>query len=442
MKKLLLISLILLSQITIAQDTLILQPGPEGKDAQINDYYTENLGDYTNLFAIAGTHSGTPFVSRSLIEFDLSVFSDSVFIIEARLSLFFANNEATPQTHYGDNEALLQRVTEPWDEHTVTWYNQPQVTQENQVILPASTDPEQDYTDIDVTSLIQSICDDPENSHGLLFRLETEEMYRRMMFASGDYEIPELWPRLLVIYEDCNPPVSSFNYSKDELDIHFQDSSMLAEDYYWDFGDGYYSSLINPWHQYQAEGSYEVCLTTWNSCWSNTYCEWIEVCESPQAAFTFVIDGMTAWFENQSVKAESYYWDFGDGYYSDLTDPMHIYDTPENFQVCLKAFNDCGADTLCNMLYLASVSISENEPASFVIFPNPANDKVFLKTTLSGKVNISILDLSGKTVTDMVADANSGETIELNLKAFAPGIYLVMAESGSGRYYKKLAVSK
>jgi len=370
------------------------------------------------------------------------VFSDSVFIIEARLSLYFANNEATPQTHYGDNEALLQRVIEPWDEHNVTWYNQPQATQENQVSIPASTDPEQDYTDIDVTALIQIMCAEPENSHGLLFRLETEEMYRRMMFASGDYEIPELWPRLFVIYEDCNPPVSSFSCTKDEMDVHFHDSSLLAEDYYWDFGDGYYSSLTDPWHQYQEEGSYEVCLTTWNNCWSNTYCEWIEVCELPHAAFTFAIEGMTAWFENQSGKAESYYWDFGDGYYSVVENPVHIYDEAGNFQVCLEAINDCGTDTLCSMLFLNSVSISENEPGSFVIFPNPANDKVFLKTARSGKVNISILDLSGKMITDMVTEINPGETIEISLESYAPGIYLVKAESGSGSFYKKLAICR
>jgi hypothetical protein len=36
---------IIMIQSARAQDTLVLQPGPEGKDAQLNDYYITNYGD-------------------------------------------------------------------------------------------------------------------------------------------------------------------------------------------------------------------------------------------------------------------------------------------------------------------------------------------------------------------------------------------------------------
>jgi hypothetical protein len=179
---------LLLAENGWSQDTLILQPGPEGKDAIITTNYTQPFGNYPNMFAMAGTHNGEPFVCRSLIDFDLSSVPMGAYIIDARLSLYFANNPANPHTHFGDNGAFLQRVITPWEEDSVTWYNQPGTTVQNQVRLPKSQSPTQDYTDIDVTVLIQDILNDPENSYGILFRLQVEEMYRRLIFSSGDYE--------------------------------------------------------------------------------------------------------------------------------------------------------------------------------------------------------------------------------------------------------------
>jgi len=440
MKNTLIYLLCLMSHLAISQDTLVLQPGPESKDAYINDFFPENSGDYPNNFAMAGTSSGNPFVCRSLIEFDLSDIPTGSFILEARLSLYFANNPWNPHTHYGDNEALLRRIIEPWDEYTVTWYNQPLSTEENQVVLPVSEDPEQDYLDINVTSLIQDIYSNPGNSHGMLFRLATEEMYRRMMFASSDYEDPELWPKLLIIYGECAPPVADYIYTSEELDIFFQDSSLYAEEYYWDFGDGYYSDLMNPWHQYQSEGIYEVCLTTLNSCWSDTECKWIEVCELPQSAFSFEIIDLTAFFENQSLKADSYFWDFGDGYYSDLLNPIHIYDTPENYQVCLTTWNDCGTDTTCQVLYLNTVSITEVGEGCFSVYPNPARDNAFIKTDGTGQAVISLLDLNGKEMIRQELDLNNNETFRFDLGDLEPGLYIVRFISGMSQSFKKLVV--
>ena len=107
---------------------------------------------------------------------------------------------------------LFRRVIEPWDEYTVTWYNQPEITTQNQVRLPESQSPTQDYTDIDIKILFQDIINDPEFSHGILFRLQEEAYDRKMMFASGDYEIPLLRPKLEIIYIGCFGPAADFEY--------------------------------------------------------------------------------------------------------------------------------------------------------------------------------------------------------------------------------------
>lgn len=67
-------------------------------------------------------------------------------------------------------------------------------------------------------------------------------------------------------------------------------------------------------------------------------------CAKPVAKFVAAGDDRTAPatvpFENQSVKAETYRWDFGDGNTSDQTSPEHRYATSGNYLVTLTAERD------------------------------------------------------------------------------------------------------
>ncbi len=59
-------------------------------------------------------------------------------------------------------------------------------------------------------------------------------------------------------------PVASFNYMSlpdTACTVHFTNNSKNADTYYWDFGDGTFSSLENPSHTYQMGGSVSVRLT-------------------------------------------------------------------------------------------------------------------------------------------------------------------------------------
>jgi PKD repeat protein len=498
------------------QDTIVLQPGPEGKDSFLDDWYTTPHGDYPNMFAAAGTSNGIPVLMRSVCEFDLSQIPPGSYVLEAKLSFYFANNPSVPHYHYGLNTALLQRITEPWDEATVTWFNQPATTEENQVILPQSTSPEQDYIDIDARDLFQDMVNDPENSYGFLFRIQTEEMYRRMFFASSDYDDPAKWPKLEIIYMGCipptanfeyqasgqsvsftgisptatswhwdfgdgdtsnvqnpehlyeddgfyqvcllvedscyyaeycteieictAPPVAGFNYTVDNLTVLFQNTTEIASEFFWDFGDGYFSSVQDPYHTYDSEGEYQVCLIAGNGCGSDTSCSWLDVCSAPISGFDYSIDGFSVYFEDQSERADLYYWDFGDGYYSNLANPWHEYETMGNFEVCLTTWNACGSDTLCDILHMSTVSIQENGEGSFVIYPNPASKKVFVKAMFDGQSVIGIYDLSGKEIIKQDIFIVNGETVEIDLGNMDPGIYIVRIDSGENHHFGKLIV--
>jgi PKD repeat protein/subtilisin-like proprotein convertase family protein len=52
-------------------------------------------------------------------------------------------------------------------------------------------------------------------------------------------------------------------------------------------------------------------------------------------------------FTNQSLDADSYIWDFGDGTTTSAVSPVHEYATPGIYEVCLTAFNICTSSTTC-----------------------------------------------------------------------------------------------
>ena len=75
---------------------------------------------------------------------------------------------------------------------------------------------------------------------------------------------------LLIIFSACKkePPTASFNHSSDSYEegdtINFTSTSSNASSFQWDLGDGSTSTDENPWHIYNATGTYEVRLKVTN----------------------------------------------------------------------------------------------------------------------------------------------------------------------------------
>jgi hypothetical protein len=187
-----------------AIDCITLQPGNDGKDAKVFSQQAEsNFGGDPDLIAAAWNFGGNDEVLRSYIEFDLDELPNNITITNAELSLYY--NADAPEGHAGDNTALLQRITQPWTENTVSWGDQPATTTTNQVVLPVSQSNDQDYENINVTQLIQDMIDNPNSSHGLLLRLMNEEVFRRVVFASSDHPDETKHPKLEICYQFGTP---------------------------------------------------------------------------------------------------------------------------------------------------------------------------------------------------------------------------------------------
>lgn len=188
--------------------TITLQPGPEnGKDAFVeyynNDYNNRNFGNYDEFSAISWTADMEPFIVRSLIDFNFDAIPQNVTIESAQLSLYAsgdAGHGTGQDTLGGSNECYLQRIITPWEEQTVTWNTQPQTTKIDRVILHRSDSTMENYTRIDVTSLVRDIYNDRSGSFGFMLRLKHENSYRRMFFASSDATDQSIRPKLVIRY--------------------------------------------------------------------------------------------------------------------------------------------------------------------------------------------------------------------------------------------------
>lgn len=149
----------------------------------------------------------------------------------------------------------------------------------------------------------------------------------------------------------CNPPTT----------VTFFDNSINASTYLWDFGDGNTSTSANPSHSYAATGNYTVTLTIVDNvsgCTDQT--QQVLPITEPRAAFTGDLTtgcvDMTVNFNNGSVDASSYVWDFGDGNTSTSANPSHTYTSSGEYTVRLIATEGACSDTLTRSNYIEAIS--------------------------------------------------------------------------------------
>ncbi|MES2139779.1 MAG: PKD domain-containing protein [Bacteroidota bacterium] len=138
----------------------------------------------------------------------------------------------------------------------------------------------------------------------------------------------------------------------------------------WNFGDGTFSYESAPNHNYSQPGNYLVTLTvkTEGGCTSNSLTAPLAITAHPipNAVFSVNSTNLNLPFDalilnNQSVGANSYYWEFGDGGTSTQFNPQYLYSTVSNFHVQLIAMSQYSC---------VDTAFAEITTNADVIFPN------------------------------------------------------------------------
>ncbi len=247
---------------------------------------------------------------------------------------------------------------------------------------------------------------------------------------------------------------ADFHYFTFGNAVHFINKSTgIMPSFHWDFGDGSTSNMPNPWHTYSQSGSYLVCLTmtTIDSC-VDTYCDTVHVGGgSCQADFTYSLNGMIATFTNQSTGNNLYYlWYFGDGNFSILENPVHLYQNPGIYVVCL-AITDSATmcmDTYCDTLHVVSSGIDPLGASigELVLYPNPVSDQLKIDFSVAdpGQVAMQVTDISGRILATVYEGflSKGPHHIEFDASKLEDGMYWMIIHSAEGNQARSFLIMR
>lgn len=149
--------------------------------------------------------------------------------------------------------------------------------------------------------------------------------------------------------------------------------------------------------------------------------------EHTQAEFSFTQNGGQVDFNNESMKAQSYEWNFGDGTFSSVENPSHSFGSG-TFDIELIAISECDSDTIT---YSITVDIN-------TIIDLEIDDLIELNSSALRVINdqvtgLDIYDEMGRLLLSTKLD-------EVNLSVLSSGVYLVQVHTADGFRMIKLYI--
>ena len=243
----------------------------------------------------------------------------------------------------------------------------------------------------------------------------------------------------VIVLPNTIPPVVDFDVTV--LDIcqgivSFTDQSLYnPTTWFWDFGDNIgLSTLQNPFYTYNIPGTYTVTLIVTNPYGSDTISQQV-VINSLVAGFTVSSDtvgiGEVVNFNDNSIGADTWYWEFGDGFSSTLQSTFHAYFSVGTYTVTLTVSNTSGCiEQFMQQIIVDSVSTGIGESTYYYpelkVYPNPNTGKFIIEINMvKGRdIEIKLLDMIGREVYQEDLNMLPGYYHqEIDLESYGKGIY-------------------
>jgi len=208
----------------------------------------------------------------------------------------------------------------------------------------------------------------------------------------------------IALQQPVQPPNALFSALvndpvNDPLTVQFtNDSTGDLVGYTWDFGDGLTSNDFAPTHTYADGGTYPVTLTVTGSDGTPaSYSLDVTVqapAQPPSALFTWAADPntpLTIQFTNASSgDYDTFAWDFGDGNFSNESNPAHSYGGGGQYPVSLTVTNSANAQA---NTYSETITVEEAQQQPTIVDTTPVQPDVTsqeLAPTVGNTINLGL----------------------------------------------------
>jgi Zn-dependent metalloprotease len=195
---------------------------------------------------------------------------------------------------------------------------------------------------------------------------------------------------------------------------------------------------------YQIPGLVSITGSSAGEAFYYYFYDWEVVkdpCISPRTPVQLIMDevsasatvntfGMTATVSaNNCLNANQYAWDFGDNNSSNGFSPSHTYSVPGVYTVTLVASNANCSDTTTFEVIADNASLTELNGNNWLLYPNPANERLNVEFTIGIAQSVSLVDAAGRVVMECPILSSLSY---LNISGLARGTYRVVANFGDG----------
>jgi len=185
---------------------------------------------------------------------------------------------------------------------------------------------------------------------------------------------------------------------------------------------------------YTAVGNETISVTGSNGQCSSSVQTVIIIKPSPTVDIfcnvTSINTGDSIFFNSSNTVTSTRQWDFGDGYYSQQTNPYHRFDTPGGYNVTLTAeMGDCQASESI-LVWVGTVAIEDvNSNFNVQLFPNPAKDVLHINIPQESLVRI-YNSVGALVLTKKLTEGNNTVVVDLLSK----GYYIVELSNADNIY--------
>lgn len=232
-------------------------------------------------------------------------------------------------------------------------------------------------------------------------------------------------------------PTVDLGMDLSDCDSAVFDAGNPGQQYLWSTGDTTQQITVI------STGSYWVEVTTAVGCTTRDTAT-ATISRSPQASFFPSVLGFDVSVINLSTLTTTFMWDFGDGTQKTGPIPRHTYMDTGMFTITLIVINQCGSDTITQMVHIQDPTRPIDDPflGKISFFPNPASRLLTLevKDISTPELNVKLVDLTGKQLQAWLLRPQAiHATHQILLPEVPSGLYFLrIRANGQEAFYKLL----